>query len=63
MDRLQREASRLVEAAASAEEDLGVTFYRLKALAYSMLGVPVPDAPALPPDRRRAPRLTEAWFC
>lgn len=63
MDRLQQEASRLVEAAASAEEDPGVTFYRLKALAYATLGEPVPAAPALAPDRRRAPRLTEAWFC
>ncbi len=63
MDRLQQEASRLVEAATQAVEDAGVTFYRLKALASAMLGLPVPVAPGLAPDRRRPPRLTEAWFC
>ncbi len=63
MDRLQQEASRLVEAATQAGEDAGVTFYRLKALAGAVLGVPLPAAPALAPDRRRPPRLTEAWFC
>lgn len=63
MDRLQQEASRLVEEATRVEEDAGVTFYRLKALACSLLGAPVPPASALTPDRRRPPRLTEAWFC
>ncbi|MBI2554213.1 MAG: B12-binding domain-containing radical SAM protein [Candidatus Rokubacteria bacterium] len=63
MDCLQQEASRLVEAATASGEDPAVTFYRLKALAYATLGKPVPAASALAPDRRRAPRLTEAWFC
>jgi len=63
MDRLQQEASRLVEAATKAEEDPGVTFYRLKALAYAPLGAPAPPGSTLTPDRRRPPRLTEAWFC
>jgi radical SAM superfamily enzyme YgiQ (UPF0313 family) len=61
MDLLQREASRLVEAAAT--EDAAATFYRLKALAYSTAGLPSQPEPALAPDRRRPPRLTEAWFC
>jgi radical SAM superfamily enzyme YgiQ (UPF0313 family) len=61
MDLLQREASRLVEAASA--EDAATTFYRLKALAYSTAGLPQRPAPALAPDRRRPPRLTEAWFC
>jgi radical SAM superfamily enzyme YgiQ (UPF0313 family) len=61
MDVLQREASRLVEAAAT--EDAAATFYRLKALAYSTAGLPSQPEPALAPDRRRPPRLTEAWFC
>ena len=61
MDLLQREASRLVEAAAG--EDAAATFYRLKALARSTAGLPPEPAPALLPDRRRPPRLTEAWFC
>ena len=63
MDRLQQDASRLVEAATRSGEDAGVTFYRLKALAGAVLGVPLQAAPALAPDRRRPPRLTEAWFC
>jgi radical SAM superfamily enzyme YgiQ (UPF0313 family) len=61
MDLLQREASRLVEAAAA--EDAATIFYRLKALAYSTAGLPLVPEPALAPDRRRPPRLTEAWFC
>ena len=61
MDLLQREASRLVEAAVT--EDAAATFYRLKALAYSTAGLPLEPEPALAPDRRRPPRLTEAWFC
>jgi radical SAM superfamily enzyme YgiQ (UPF0313 family) len=61
MDVLQREASRLVEAATA--EDAAATFYRLKALAYSTAGLPLEPEPALAPDRRRPPRLTEAWFC
>ena len=61
MDVLQREASRLVEGAAS--EDPAATFYRVKALARSAAGLPAEPAPSLVPDRRRPPRLTEAWFC
>ncbi|HEV2054938.1 MAG TPA: CUAEP/CCAEP-tail radical SAM protein [Methylomirabilota bacterium] len=61
MDLLQREASRIVETA--ADGDAAATFYRLKALAYSTAGLPLEPEPALAPDRRRPPRLTEAWFC
>jgi len=61
MDLLQREASRLVEAAAGG--DAAATFYRLKALAHATAGLPLEPEPALAPDRRRPPRLTEAWFC
>ena len=61
MDLLQREASRLVEAASA--EDAAATFYRLRALAYSTAGLSQKPAPAFAPDRRRPPRLTEAWFC
>jgi len=61
MDLLQREASCLVEAAVT--EDAAATFYRLKALAYATAGLPLEPEPALAPDRRRPPRLTEAWFC
>src|SRR6266508_1159923 len=61
MDRLQREASQLVESTAS--EDAAATFYRLKALAQAAAGLPQEPAPALVLGRRRPPRLTEAWFC
>lgn len=61
MDLLQREASHLVETAAAG--DAAATFYRLKALAFSTAGLPLEPEPALAPDRRRPPRLTEAWFC
>ena len=61
MDELQREASRLVERAAGV--DPATTFYRLKALARRTGGREEDPTPALAPDRRRPPRLTEAWFC
>ena len=63
MDRLQREAAGLVEAAAGAEEDPAVTFCRLRLLAHETLGLPPPPDPALSPHRGLPPRLTEAWFC
>jgi hypothetical protein len=61
MDVLQREASYLVETAGTA--DPAATFYRLKALARATAGRSEEPVPALAPDRRRPPRLTEAWFC
>jgi radical SAM superfamily enzyme YgiQ (UPF0313 family) len=61
MDDLQQQASRVVEA--SVSEDAGATFYKVKALARSAAGRPPHVEPALAPDRRRPPRLTEAWFC
>ena len=61
MDVLQRAASRLVETAGNA--DPTSTFYRLKALARATAGRSEEPIPALAPDRRRPPRLTEAWFC
>jgi len=61
MDDLQEQASRVVEA--SVSEDAGVTFYKVKALARSAAGRPFGVEPALVSDRRRPPKLTEAWFC
>ena len=58
MDRLQDAATALVAGAASGGEDAAVTFQRLWSLA---AGRAVPAPP--PPDRPRAPRLTEPWFC
>jgi radical SAM superfamily enzyme YgiQ (UPF0313 family) len=61
MDDLQQQASRLVEA--SVGEDAGATFCKVKALVRSAGGRPLAVEPALAPDRRRPPKLTEAWFC
>jgi radical SAM superfamily enzyme YgiQ (UPF0313 family) len=58
VDRLQEAATVLVAGAAATGEDAVVTFYRLWSLA---AGRAVPAPP--PPDRPRAPRLTEPWFC
>ncbi|MBI4593302.1 MAG: radical SAM protein, partial [Candidatus Rokubacteria bacterium] len=63
MDRLQASVAALVEEAAKREEDAALTFARVGALADAAAGVPPRPAPALPPDRRRPPRLTEPWFC
>jgi radical SAM superfamily enzyme YgiQ (UPF0313 family) len=61
MDRLQKEVAALVERSTQAEEDTALTFYRIKALAERR---PSADLScSLPRDRRRAPRLSEPWFC
>ncbi|MCI0680485.1 MAG: CUAEP/CCAEP-tail radical SAM protein [Gemmataceae bacterium] len=61
MDRLQREVSRLVEQDARAGLDPADTFYRVLDLAHGR--EPATAQHVLPPDRLRAPRLTETWFC
>jgi len=61
MDDLQRETSRLAEQAGPA--DSAATFYRVKALARRTAGMADEPVPVLAPERRRPPRLTEAWFC
>lgn len=63
MDALQQTVSAAVAAAADRREDAAVTFYRVRALADEAAGLPPRPAPALAADRRRAPRLTEPWFC
>ena len=66
MDKLHREVSAAVEAAAGASEDPVATFDRLRAIAYRFADRQ-PPAPMVSrpqsPDRHRPPRLTEAWFC
>jgi radical SAM superfamily enzyme YgiQ (UPF0313 family) len=64
MDELHRAVSATVEGAAREGEDPGLTFHRLRRLAFAAAGrrpaaVPV----ALAPGRVRPPRLTEPWFC
>lgn len=61
MDRLQTAVARLVEDAAQSDEDPATTFYRIKALGDP--GTPVCVPPTLAEHRKRAPRLTESWFC
>ncbi len=68
MDRLHRRVSRLVEEAdASGEErDNRSLFHRIRCLAAETADVEAPaERPIqdLSPERRRVPRLTEAWFC
>jgi radical SAM superfamily enzyme YgiQ (UPF0313 family) len=61
MDHLQRDVSRLVEQDARAGDDTAVTFYRVMQLAHGRQ--PESAVCTLAPDRARAPRLTESWFC
>jgi radical SAM superfamily enzyme YgiQ (UPF0313 family) len=63
MDALQESVAALVAEAAERQEDPARTFARVRARADEAAGLP--PAPVAPPpaDRRRPPRLTEAWFC
>jgi radical SAM superfamily enzyme YgiQ (UPF0313 family) len=65
MDELHRAVTQLVEEASKADEDPRVTFQRVHALAYAARDGRQPAAVAcqVPLERRRPPRLTEAWFC
>jgi radical SAM superfamily enzyme YgiQ (UPF0313 family) len=65
MDELHDRVSRLVEQAADAEEDPVLTFARIRDLAFATYGRTPSREIGRPaaPQRARAPRLTEAWFC
>jgi radical SAM superfamily enzyme YgiQ (UPF0313 family) len=65
MDRLYRDANRVVEEAAERDEDAAVTFARLRELALAAREGREPQPVAISPDpnRTRPPRLTEPWFC
>ena len=63
MDRLHHEVSAAVEDAAKVDEDAVVTFQRVRDLAYRIAGCEPPARIAQRSERRRAPRLTESWFC
>jgi radical SAM superfamily enzyme YgiQ (UPF0313 family) len=63
MDALQQAVGAAVAAAADRREDAAVTFHRVRALADEAAGVAPRPASMPAPDRRRAPRLTEPWFC
>ncbi|HLJ96435.1 MAG TPA: CUAEP/CCAEP-tail radical SAM protein [Gemmataceae bacterium] len=61
MDQLQRDVAVLVEKDTQAGVDPAWTFYRVNALAGGQ--DPARVCPPSLPDRRRAPRLSEPWFC
>ena len=63
VDQLADDVAATVAAAAGRDEDAAVTFDRVRELAARAAGAPAPPPLALPPDRRRPPRLTEPWFC
>jgi radical SAM superfamily enzyme YgiQ (UPF0313 family) len=63
MDALQQTVGAAVAAAADRREDAAVTFHRVRALADEAAGRAPRPVPAVTADRRRAPRLTEPWFC
>jgi hypothetical protein len=61
MDHLHKQVSRLVEEDAQVGEDAATTFYRVMELAHGR--DPAEAICSLAPNRQRAPRLTESWFC
>lgn len=61
MDRLQKDVAKVVEQDSRAGADASTTFFRVKALACG--GRPATPVRSLAADRRRAPRLSESWFC
>ena len=65
MDELQEMVSDAVGTAAESTEEAAVTFDRVRALADEAAGEHRHPSLAarLAPDRLRAPRLTQAWFC
>lgn len=64
LDRLHGEVSAAVADAAERNEDAALTFARVVELADADAGVSAQAAPTpYARDRRRPPRLTEAWFC
>jgi radical SAM superfamily enzyme YgiQ (UPF0313 family) len=63
MDILQRTVSEVAAAAADRREDAALTFQTVRALADETAGLPARPPSTRTAARRRAPRLTEAWFC
>jgi radical SAM superfamily enzyme YgiQ (UPF0313 family) len=65
MDRLQAETAAIVAKAIGVQADVPAIFDRVRAMAAEAAGAgaPAPVRAAMPKDRRRPPRLSEAWFC
>jgi len=62
MDTLQARVSDLVEEAERTDESGIVTHSKIRALAYAIVGAPIPPL-AHTHTRPHPPRLTENWFC
>jgi radical SAM superfamily enzyme YgiQ (UPF0313 family) len=65
MDRLQAETATAVAQATEAGAEAPAIFDRVRALAAASAGAeaPAPVADGMGKERRRPPRLSEAWFC
>ncbi len=65
MDRLQAETAAIVAKAIGMQADTPAIFDRVRAMAAEAAGgpAPAPVRAAMPKDRARPPRLSEAWFC
>ena len=63
MEALHAGVSAAVAAAAAQREDAAITFDRVRALAGRAAGAEHQSFPAPAAGRKRAPRLTEPWFC
>jgi radical SAM superfamily enzyme YgiQ (UPF0313 family) len=63
MDELHAAVTAAVAEAPGRREDAVATFARVRALADTAAGVAATSVPPAPLERRRAPRLTEPWFC
>jgi hypothetical protein len=63
VDRLAEAVAAAVAQAAEHDEDAGVTFDHVRALAAAAAGLSAPPPVGLAPHRSRPPRLTEPWFC
>jgi hypothetical protein len=63
MEALHAEVAAVVASVADSREDAAVTFQRVRELADRVAGAT--PRPIMTPaaDRKRAPRLTEPWFC
>ncbi|MBI3952323.1 MAG: hypothetical protein HY314_17885 [Acidobacteria bacterium] len=65
MNDLQRAVSAVVAQATRFDEDPATTFQRVCELAYAVRAdeAPASASPVLLDHRKKAPRLTEPWFC
>ena len=63
MDRLQEKVARAVEDAAVLHDPVAVTFDRVRQLALAASGRPHEHLVIAADTGKRAPRLTENWFC